>query len=416
MEGTDKSRIPVGIGNNAGRKPKTLAVVAADTMAWVILRSWLIALSEEGFEVHIACPRGLNVPDLEACGFSVHPVHMTRGFNPVSIAKSVLSLFGVIRADDFAIVHTHGPAAGLSGRIAAAIAVQKRIVCCNHGYIFDEHMAAPKRLLFQAVESLLGRLCHLTMFVSAEDLSTAQRLRLIRPSEGVHIWDGVNIDRLPMATQMDKVASKRIAGIPPNTKVIGIVGRLVKEKGIREFFLAAKTVLGHRADVVFLVVGGALKSDRGRYEDKIRRMVQQSGLAKHFVFTGMTDSVPRYMRAMDVLVHPSYKESFGRVIAEAMCTGMPVVAYNVRGCRELIVDGVTGILVSYRGIDELANAMLYLLDHADVCYRMGLAGRKRAAMLLDERFVISRVLREFRRIAFSPQAHNTLSDCSSSAL
>jgi glycosyltransferase involved in cell wall biosynthesis len=377
---------------------RTLAVVAADTMAWVILRNWLTALAQEKFEVHVACPLGLHVPALEACGFSVHPVHMTRGVNPISIAKSVYSLWRVMRSFHFDIVHTHGPAAGLSGRIAATLAMQEAVVCCNHGYIFDEHMSAPKRLLFQAVEYLLGRLCTLTMFVSAEDLNTALRLRLVRQNQAVHIWDGVNIALLPVANAADKIASRQDACIRPNAKVVGLVARLVKEKGIREFFEAAKTVLARRKDVVFLVVGGSLKSDRGPYEHELRRIVREAGLGEHFVFTGMTTSVANYMKAMDILVHPSYKESFGRVIAEAMCTGLPVIAYNVRGSREVIVEGVTGVLVPYRSVGALADAILYLLDHPEACRDMGLAGRRRAEALFDERMVIGRVLQEFRRI------------------
>jgi glycosyltransferase involved in cell wall biosynthesis len=168
--------------------------------------------------------------------------------------------------------------------------------------------------------------------------------------------------------------------------VVGIVGRIVREKGHREFLEMARCVAQKRS-VIFLVVGDSLPSDRDQFGAVFKKEVANAGLTPHFLFTGQTDQVPDYLRIMDIFVLPSYREGFPRSIIEAMATGLPVIATDIRGCREAVVHGTTGLIVPPKDGEALARAVDRLLANPEEAKRMGRAGRQRAVELYDYRTV-----------------------------
>jgi glycosyltransferase involved in cell wall biosynthesis len=175
--------------------------------------------------------------------------------------------------------------------------------------------------------------------------------------------------------------------IPLGAPVIGIVGRVVREKGYMEFAEMAKLVSASRSNVYFLVVGDALASDRDGIAAKLRSRVDAAGLHDRFRFTGFTDHVADYLQVMDIFVLPSYREGFPRSVLEAMSTALPVVATNIRGCREAVVNGETGLLVPTRNGRALAEAVSLLLGNPDRASSMGSAGRERAVRLYSYELV-----------------------------
>jgi hypothetical protein len=154
------------------------------------------------------------------------------------------------------------------------------------------------------------------------------------------------------------------------------VGRIVKEKGYREFLEMARGITESGIDATYLVVGDSLPSDRDQYGPEFRNAVQEAGLTERFVFTGMTDRVPDYLRLMDIFVLPSYREGFPRSILEAMATRLPVVATDIRGCREAVVHGVTGYIVPPRDADALRKAVEQLLTNPELRKEMGWEARR----------------------------------------
>jgi len=105
---------------------------------------------------------------------------------------------------------------------------------------------------------------------------------------------------------------------------------------------------------------------------------------------GRRDDVPALLSAADVFVLPSYREGMPRSIIEAMASGLPVVATDIRGCREEVADGETGFLVPVRDARALAAALNRLVDDPDLRDSMGRAGTRRAQALFDEAQVLNR--------------------------
>ncbi len=167
--------------------------------------------------------------------------------------------------------------------------------------------------------------------------------------------------------------------------VVLFAGQLAEFKGLRVFVEAAKGVLGDFENAQFLVAGA------GELEREMVRWVIDQGLESHVRFLGIREDLEDVMAVADIFVCPStWQEAFGFVIAEAMASGLPVVATRVGGIPELVVHEGTGLLVSPGNVVELKDAILHLLRDSDLCRSLGVAGRSRA----EGCFSLERMVRE----------------------
>ena len=178
----------------------------------------------------------------------------------------------------------------------------------------------------------------------------------------------------------------------PDTIVIGSVGRLVAEKGYPELFEACEQ-LPRRYRLV--VVGG----DDPDKPDALPRSVVDRAREQGVIFLGQRDDVDRLYTAMDLFVLASHREGFPRAAMEATAMGIPVVATDVRGCREIVDPEATGLLVPVRDARSLTAAIRRLGDDPDLRARMSQSGLARAHEHFDERRVVDRVLDTYRAVA-----------------
>ena len=373
-----------------GTRPRILAICTLDVMAWKLLLPWLRGLREAGFEVHIACVRASYFDQLAADGFHMHAVPLRRRMNPLVHIAPLWALYRLIRRERFVLVNAHSPVAAAVGRLAAWLAQSPVVIYTVHGFYFHDDMPGWKRRGYIALEWLLGRLTNRFMFVSDEDRQTALREGIATDAaRATTIYNGVDLDAYPPkgSASLSSAELRSKLNIPQGAPVVGIVGRVVREKGYIEFAEMAKLVCADRSGVYFLVVGDALPSDRDGIVAELRNRVDAAGLHDRFRFTGFTDRVADYLQAMDIFVLPSYREGFPRSVLEAMSSALPVVATNIRGCREAVVNGETGFIVPPRNGTALAEAVNLLLGNPDLASRMGSAGRERAVCLYSHQLV-----------------------------
>jgi ribosomal protein S18 acetylase RimI-like enzyme len=171
--------------------------------------------------------------------------------------------------------------------------------------------------------------------------------------------------------------------------VCGLVGRLVREKGYREVFAAAAQLRARLPQVRVVVIGP-------RDDDKadaitpieIARAEREGGVR----FVGLRHDVEAFYAAMDIHVLASHREGFPRSPMEASAMGVPVVATDIRGCRQAVDDGITGRLVPVRDAGALAAAIEALVLDSDERERMGRAARAKAIAEFDQRRVIETTL------------------------
>jgi lipopolysaccharide/colanic/teichoic acid biosynthesis glycosyltransferase len=184
---------------------------------------------------------------------------------------------------------------------------------------------------------------------------------------------------------------------------VGAVGRLVAEKGYRELIAAAERVRTAHPEVVFLAVGMADPAkDDALGEDEIRRA------SRHVTFTGWRGDVAGLLAAMDVFVLASWREGLPRSAVEAAASGLPMVLTDIRGCREVGRHGTEALLVPPRDPDALTEAILRLVEDADLRKSLGRAARLRAEERFDQRRVADLVVSEYRRLLTGPPNKRTV--------
>jgi glycosyltransferase involved in cell wall biosynthesis len=170
-------------------------------------------------------------------------------------------------------------------------------------------------------------------------------------------------------------------GVPYNTFLIGEIGKLNPNKGYEDLVQAAAIVKQTIPNIIFAAVGGTSKSDAA-FERRFKESTKILGLQDCFKLVGFRNDILEIIFALDLLVLPSHSESFGRVLIEAMAAGKPVIGTSVGGIPEIIEDGVTGLLVPPHSPEELAQAIIKILQNPEMARQMGEAGRRRA----EERF------------------------------
>ena len=164
---------------------------------------------------------------------------------------------------------------------------------------------------------------------------------------------------------------------------------LVREKGVVEFLQAAVKISAKYPDVYFLLIGSRLSSDYASGANKEIAGCKHI-LGERLILTGESDDIPALMAKMDIFCLPSWREGMPRSIIEAMMMRIPVVATNIRGSPEEVVDGETGFLIPVRNIAKLSEAFELLINNPRLRTSMGSRGRQRALELYDEEKVIER--------------------------
>lgn len=164
----------------------------------------------------------------------------------------------------------------------------------------------------------------------------------------------------------------------PRRWQLGFVGRLSKDKGIELFLDACRHVFQARPQAKAVVVGssGAKTPDGRDYLEAMQDLAQELGIAKNVEFLGYRKDVPDLMRQMEIFVMASEAEPWGRVVAEAMVAGAVVVANNSGGPREMIEHEVNGLLVTLGDTDQMARAIVRLLENPEFARRLAISGRQ----------------------------------------
>lgn len=231
--------------------------------------------------------------------------------------------------------------------------------------------------------------------VLSRDVAAAQaRLLPRRPQALVH--PGASLRRFDAVRGESPSALRARFGLPGRGPLIGIVGRLQRWKGMHTVIEAMPAVRAAHPDAQLVIVGGAHDTELG-YGDELRALAARCGVAAAVTFAGFQSDVPRWMQAMDVIVHASDREPFGIVVVEAMALGKPVIAGSAGGPAEILVDGVHGLLTAFEDVPALAAAIRRFLDDPAFAARTGAAALARAQEYSAEGYAarLSRAVLDF---------------------
>jgi glycosyltransferase involved in cell wall biosynthesis len=369
-------------------------IATVDLSLRFLLRDQLRAFRDAGFQVIGISAPGPWVPELTAEGLVHVPVEgLARRWAPIGDARAFAGLVRALRRHRPQIVHTHTPKARILGRIAARVAGVPIVVNTYHG-LYGVERGGPRRRLFLLLERLGARWGDFEFSQSREDLNTLRRAGVVGPQRSAYLGNGVNLDAFDPG-RLDARAARTRLGIDPAAVVVGMVGRLVWEKGYREFFAAAEALMRESPSVVCLVVGPHEPGKGDAIPAEITRDLEARGVVR---FLGMRTDMPELYAAMDVFVLPSYREGFPRAAVEAAAMGLPLVLSDIRGCREVATDGRNGFLVPLREVAPLLDRIRRLVADPALRRALGAESRRRAEEEFDERRVIATTLDVYRRL------------------
>jgi glycosyltransferase involved in cell wall biosynthesis len=341
------------------------------------------AIRARGHDVVGACAEGPLLEGVRAEGFRVIAVPFVRRPSPLSHLRAFQSLVAILRAEKPDLVHAHMPISGFLARLAARIAGVPNVAYTCHGFLFNHRSSSlPARMLSFVMEWLAARVTDVFLTVSEAEALDARRWLICR--HAVAIGNG----RDPALFRPDPAARERIRselGVSRNRVVITAVSRLVWHKGYPELAAAMQAV----PEAELWVVGERLASDRGA--DMVD-LLQAAGLGDRLRMLGYREDIPALLAASDIFTLPSRFEGLPMSVIEAMLTGLPVVATDVRGPAEQVDDGATGLKVPAGDVAALAEALGRLTRDPDLRDRMGQAGRQRALDRYDETKVLTRTL------------------------
>lgn len=353
---------------------KTLHIANVDGMIHAFRFDLLLELQNNGYEIHIAASitNEKLVNDFKKAGFTFHKINMERGVKPLNALKSTLEVARLIKNNTFDIIHTNTPTGGMIGRMGAYLAGHQRIYHTTGGFYFHENMSRTKYWFYSAIERYLTSKTHILFSPNKEDIRTCEE-RNIRPIESIQYCgpSGVKMEKYDIEDK--DLCSKKLKedlNLEEDTLIIGSMGRLVWEKGLKEFIDVIDKLnrSGHKVQGV--CVGKGPQSEAIKAYSKEKKCT-------NITFVGYRTNTSFYSKAFDILVFPSYREGFPIVTLEAMASKTPVVAFNIRGCRESIIHGETGFLVDFKDVDAMFETVKKLISNQDLIKELGENGRKR---------------------------------------
>lgn len=369
-------------------------ITTVDLSLRFLLRDQLCAFRDAGFEIVGISAPGPWVADLERDGFQHVPVPaLRRRWAPTSDLLAFAHLAAIFRRYRPAIVHTHTPKAGVLGRLAARTAGVPIIVNTVHG-LYTASGSPLRRLLVMRLERLAAQCSDFEFCQSTEDLQTLRELRIVDPTRSAYIGNAVNL-RTFDPDRIDRRTARAHLGLPAGAVVVGTVGRLVWEKGYREFLAMAETLRAVEPTAIAVVVGPEEPAKGDAIPPSVIDRLQRSGTVR---ILGMRTDMAEVYAAMDIFVLASYREGFPRSAVEAAAMGLPLVLTNIRGCREAVQDGRNGFLVPPRQVEPLLDRVRRLIRDPALRMRMGGESRRRALAEFDERRIISTTLDMYRHL------------------
>ncbi len=373
--------IPAGLKKK--EKNKVCYVTNIDQSARFILFNQLKFLKKEGYDVHIVCSEGKLLEDIEREGIKVKTVRFKRKISPFYDLWTLFRLFFYFSKEKFTIVHTHTPKPGFLGQLAAKLSGVPIIFNTIHGFYFQEKDKKTRKLFYVFVEWIAAKCSDTIFFVNREDMVYAEKMKICPVGKIKYFGGGID---LSFFSPKDYSS---------NSKTVGIVGRLVKEKGYLDLFSAFSRVLKVFPEAVLMVIGPEEPEKKDRVD--ISSLIKSYGLEKNILFLGERRDLNELYPKMDVFVLPSYREGLGVSILEASAMERPVVVSDIRGCREAVDDGETGILVPPGNAERIAEAIIYLLKNPEDAKKMGKAGREKIKREFDEKLVFGRIEEEYKK-------------------
>lgn len=326
------------------------------------------------------------------------PVHMARGVD-ASALSSIRQFAKVFREHKFDMVQYSTPNAACYASIAAKRAKVPIRLYCQWGIRYVG-MSGTARKVFKAIEKMVCRNSTDIRAVSPMNKAFAVSEGLYAENEASVVGKGGTIGVDMRQYNMDDKAGFRRKireqyGISEDDFVYGFAGRVSVDKGNAELLRAFKAVAAAEPKAKLLIVG-PFEKNCGIAED----LTEWAERSEQVVLTGRIDGsqMNKYYSAMDVLVHPTYREGFGMVLQEAGALGLAMITTRIPGASEVMEDGVSCLLVEPKNDAELEAAMKRLISDRAYAQAIGQAAYERTKQYYDRSIMLENLRIDYEKL------------------
>jgi len=326
--------------------------------------------------------------------------YLTRDVSIVRDIKYFFESYFLFKRIRPVIVNTYGPKPGLYARLAAWFAGVPVIVHTSWGLFFNEDSSNLRKSIVILIEKILARFCSYLYSENIDDFNVMIKYKFKSEDSIGYLGNGTDVQNVfnPELFSTNQVEDEREKyGIDKHSIVVGTVGRLSIGKGYRELFDAAKRIRKRYSNVEFVVIGHYdFRRCEGISEVEMEEL-QKENIIKYLGVIDH-DKMPLFYSMMDIFVLASWREGFPNSLLEAASMGKPLVSSDIRGSREIVVDGYNGILFPAKNTGSLYESICKLVDDNDLRIEMGKNSRIRAEAELDERKIVNKVMSVYEKL------------------
>ncbi|EOO20215.1 MULTISPECIES: glycosyltransferase family 4 protein [Bacillus cereus group] len=342
--------------------------------------------SEQGWEVHVAANGNIHLP------------YVTRKYN-IPIQRSPLSiqnlhaykkLKSIIDQNKYHIIHCHTPMGGVIARLAAQKARQQgtKVVYTAHGFHFCKGSPYMNWLLYYPIERILASHTDCLITINQEDYDLAVKHRF--PVKDIKLVHGVGIDvqRFTPVTEIEKRELKLQCGYKSQDFLMFYAAEFNKNKN-QSFLIRVLAQLKNEMPHAKLLLAG-----EGPLMEECKKIATQLGVSNMVHFLGYRNDIASLLQMCDLAVASSYREGLPVNIMEAMACGLPVIATENRGHRELIISNKNGWIIDRDDINAMADRIKGISINPKVLAQMGQHG----CTIIKNQYSVNEVLKEKKEI------------------
>lgn len=312
---------------------------------------------------------------------------IARSIQPLADLISIYKLYKIFRAEQFDIVHSHTAKAGFIATVAARLANVPLVCHTYHGLPYFEGQNKLACLLYRLLEKFACIFRHRIFTQNQRDLPEC--IKLIRNKNKV-FFEGNGIDIPHIRKLAQEQLSQAKEDYPGTGLKLLLLSRLEPVKRVDDFFRVVQKLKQEGMNVSAVMAGA------GPLENSLRRQLSEMNLSDCVNLMDYVDHSHGLLAAADIVCLCSEKEGLPRSLMEAMALGKPIVATDVLGTQELVVDNQTGFLTPLADIDAMAEKIKLLVQNPDLCSRFGTASQNRIAENFDETNIIHNLYNFYR--------------------
>lgn len=316
-----------------------------------------------GYEVWFGTNR--DKPENLECELPIHMYdsHTYRSiFNLKDNIIAYKNLMKILKNNDIEVIHCNTPIGGMIGRICGKKARIKHIIYTAHGFHFYKGAPFINNTLFKWIEQIMALCTDVIITINQEDYEAAQKFKLKTGGKIFYVPGvGINLDEYKK-TNINIKIKKHEMGLDSTEHVLISVGRLDKNKNNSTLIKALKKIKDSK---VHLLICG-----EGKEKKKLQKLAGKLNLEKQVHFLGSRSDMKELYQISDIFVMASHREGLSRAVMEAMASGLPCVISDIRGNRDLIIEGKGGYLVKKNNVDEYAKRINELIQDRELRIQM----------------------------------------------